>query len=186
MKTIRQLADEIGVSKQAVQKRIAREPLCTQIFKYIVIQSGTKYIDETGEALVKLAFIKREPTTVHTDVADNQQPYTYYREAPYTPVDALISMLQKELDRKNEQLTTKDIQLAEKDRQLTRQQESIQELTAALEHSTESLKAAQLLHAGTMQKQLSDGAEPTYDVSTPVSAERKLRWFGRKNLKRNP
>ena len=48
MKTIKQIAEEIGVSKQAVQKRIAREPLCTHLCPHIQTENGTKYIDDTG------------------------------------------------------------------------------------------------------------------------------------------
>ena len=49
-------------------------------------------------------------------------------------------------------------QLSIKDKLIEKQQKSIQELTAALENTTASLHAAQALHAGTMQRQLTDGS----------------------------
>lgn len=60
--------------------------------------------------------------------------------------DTVISMLQRELDVKNKQ---------------------IEELTAALEHTTASLHAAQALHAGTMQKQLTDGRADQNEPQEP-------------------
>jgi len=127
MKTIKQIADEIGVSKQAVQKRIAREPLYTCIQPYISTNQGTKYISDAGEILVKSAYNHHYETTASIDasidVADNH-------------VHALISMLQHELDMKNEQ---------------------IKDLNARLAEANAYAAAAQALHAGTIQKQLTDG-----------------------------
>ena len=156
MKTIKQIADEIGVSKQAVQKRIAREPLYTSLRLCISTNKGTKYIDEIGEHLIKTAFSLREETTGHIDVADNRDNH----------VDTLISMLQRELDAKNEQLAAKD--------------EQIDKLTAALENTTASLHAAQALHAGTMQKQLTDGGGDHTEPDTPPKRF-FARIFGRKS-----
>jgi hypothetical protein len=56
MKTIKQIADEIGATKTAVQKRMAREPLYTQITPHITICGVTKYIDKSGENIIKAAF----------------------------------------------------------------------------------------------------------------------------------
>ena len=123
MKTIKELANEIGVSKQAVQKRIAREPLCTCIQPYISTNQGTKYIDDAGEKLIKSAFAYNNEAPASIDVADNH-------------VHTLISMLQHELDMKNEQ---------------------IKELNARLAEANAYAAAAQALHAGTIQKQLTGG-----------------------------
>lgn len=144
MKTIKQIADELGVSKQAVQKRIAREPLYTSLCPCLSTIKGTKYIDEIGEHLIKSAFRENQPATV----ADNVHTVNV------DSVHALIAMLQQELDTKT--------QLLEK------QQSTISELTSALENTTVALReaqatahAAQALHAGTMQQQLADGyADP--------------------------
>lgn len=146
MKTIRQLADEIGVSKQAVQKRLVREPLYTQIQSYIHTKEGTKYIDDVGENLIKSAFGER----VYTKVVDNEHIDNE------SHVHTLIVMLQE--------------QLQVKDRQITDLQQSNRELTAALENTTASLHAAQALHAGTMHKQLV-GASPEETAAVEITAE---------------
>ena len=54
MKTIRQIADEIGVSKTAVSKQIANLGLRSGLRK-----NGNQFaIDEHQEALIKQAFLK--------------------------------------------------------------------------------------------------------------------------------
>jgi hypothetical protein len=75
MKTVKQIADELGVSKQAIQKRLTREPLCTNIQPYIHTVDGTRYIDVDGENLIKSAFQKKDrqhvPGNVPSDVPSN-------------------------------------------------------------------------------------------------------------------
>jgi len=72
MKPLRQIAEEIGVSKQAVQKRISREPLCSRIQTNIYKNDNKVYIDELGEMQIKAVFSKSKsttkPTTIHIDV----------------------------------------------------------------------------------------------------------------------
>lgn len=77
-KTIKQIADEIGVSKQAVQKRISRDPLYTSIQPYIDTVDGTKYIAVVGENLIKSAFLGNE----RQPVADNQATTMYTASIP--------------------------------------------------------------------------------------------------------
>jgi len=114
MKTIKQIADEIGVSKQAVQKRIAREPLCTSLSMYIDKKGNTIYIQGKGETLIKEAFLKNK----RVQVADNQSATidmdTYTKEDTLLDVlKATIDTLQNQLDKKDEQLATKDRQIEE-------------------------------------------------------------------------
>lgn len=130
MKTIKQIADEVGATKQAVQKRLSREPLKTSIQAHISTVDGTKYIDDDGVKLIIAAYEGMDkPVDAPVDGGIDTSTDT---------VQTLISMLQKELDIKNKQ---------------------IEDLTSALEHTTASLHAAQALHAGTMQKALTDGKE---------------------------
>lgn len=151
-KTILQLADELGVSKQAIQKRISREPLCTSLSPYISTIKGTKYIGKIGESLIKLTF-KNGTTDAHVDTGiDTSNGVSTCR----THLDELISILKKELE--------------SKDKQIEGLTSSVRELTAALENTTASLHAAQALHAGTMQKQITDGQkdDATSTVEPPV------------------
>ncbi|OAV74513.1 hypothetical protein Barb7_01980 [Bacteroidales bacterium Barb7] len=112
MKTIRQIADEIGVSKQAVQKRIAREPLYTCIQPYISTVVDTKYIADIGENLIKEAFNKLE----YIQVADN---------LPTTNQDSVYSVLKATIDTLQGQLAVKDKQIDELIATVQAQAESI-------------------------------------------------------------
>lgn len=143
-KTIKQIADEIGVSKQAVEKRISREPLYTSIQPFVYRQNGIKYIEVGGENLVKLAFAK-------SGVDKSDLSKIHLSMAMYTPI---IEVLQSTIDTLQVQLDTKDKQLAAKDELLRGQQAQIEQLTAALqqqttalESTTAALTAAQALHA---------------------------------------
>jgi len=134
MKTIKQIADEIGTTKQAVQKRISREPLCTSIQPYIRTENGTKYIDETGEDLIKQAYGK----TVSTDKTIDKSIDNNHGED-----NTLYQILKAELEAKNEQL-------AEKDRQIER-------LTDTVKAQAQSINADRHNElAGTLQMQLTD------------------------------
>lgn len=70
-------------------------------------------------------------------------------------------------------VSTLQEQLREKDRQIQQQQQSIKELTAALENTTASLKAAQALHAGTMQQNLLAEKEE----AEPIENEKQKKWY---------
>ena len=61
-------------------------------------------------------------------------------------------------------------------------QEQISQLTAAMENLTASLNAEQVLHAGTIQKQLSEhSVMPSSDVEQPKQKQGLFsRLFGRK------
>lgn len=142
-KTIKQIADELGVSKTAVRKKMTDEVKT----KFAETVSGVIYISVCGENLIKQAFSKDEPETSVSGVCENQFP----------PVSGQVS---GEFAVVIEALKH---QLEVKDRQIEQQQQSIKELTAALENTTLSLKAAQALHAGTMHQQL--------EILPPISGE---------------
>lgn len=97
MKTIKQIADEIGVTKQAVSKRLSQLPP-TEVS---TADNGTKLISPHGEVILK-DLIK--PST-------NQLPPT---EPPtVVSVDAnVIKLLQDNIAVLQEQLAVKDKQLA--------------------------------------------------------------------------
>lgn len=126
--TVQQFADAAGISKQAVYKA-----LNNKLMPYVQLVDGKKMLK--NKAL-------REIYGVEVEQPDNPS-----LNNPSQPMDALIAMLQKELDAKNEQISAQQKQLEAKDRQ-------IEQLTSALDHTTSSLQAAQALHAGTMQQQL--------------------------------
>ena len=127
MKTIRQIADEIGVSKTAVNKQIANLGLRSGLRK-----NGNQFaIDEQQEALIIQAFSEKSQTENH-EVSD------------------LVCVLQATID-------TLQGQLEVKDRQIEQQAQTITRLTDALAAAQQTAVAAQALHAGTIQQQLVAG-----------------------------
>lgn len=190
-KTLKEIADEIGVSKQAVYKRF-KGKLSTVCAPYAYIEYGVVYIDEQGESIIKQDFEKtngahtecsngavgksEENTakseksieknsqtdvmeSAHTEQSDGA--YTeHIRSTPYEreQSEAIIKVLQATID-------TLQGQLEIKDRQLERQATTIENLSA-------SLAAAQALHAGTIQQQLTEGDERTNDAIQPEKKEK--------------
>jgi hypothetical protein len=148
MKTIRQIADEIGVSKQAVFKKIKREPLSTSLQGLTATVDGRLMVEVDGEKLIKQAFSEITPTTI-----DNQLTGA---------VDGLVDV---------------------KDRQIEQQAQTITRLTDALAAAQETVAAAQVLHAGTIQQQLI-----TCEIGEKQQKpEKKLSWLDkilRKNIEK--
>ena len=136
MKTIREIADEIGVSKQAVFKKIKREPLSTSLQGLTSTVDGRLTVSVDGEKLIKQAFSQDVPSTDHQPV-DGQVD---------GPVDGMIAVLQATID-------TLQGQLEVKDRQIEQQAQTITRLSDALAAAQQTAAAAQALHAGTMQQQ---------------------------------
>lgn len=135
-KTIKQIADELGVSKQAVQKRLSREPLYTSIQPYVYTQNGVKYIEAVGENLIKSAFSK-------TGI-DKNGALSIDKSDLYTP---MIEVLQATIDTLQGQLVTKDEQIRGQQAQIEQLTAALQQQTSALESTTAALTAAQALHA---------------------------------------
>ena len=155
MKTIRQIADEIGVSKTAVNKQIANLGLRSGLRK-----NGNQFaIDEHQEALIKRAFSEKSQTEIEN------QTQTENRE-----VGDLVCVLQDTID-------TLQGQLEVKDRQIEQQAQTITRLTDALAAAQQTAAAAQALHAGTIQQQLITGE--TGADQQDQAPEQKRGWFSK-------
>ena len=167
MKTIRQIADEIGVSKTAVSKQIANLGLRSGLRK-----NGNQFaIDKHQEALIKQAFSEKTQTEI-----ENQSQTKTQTENP--EVGDLVCVLQATIDTLQGQLAVKDKQIAELNERLS-------ECSAALLAAQQTAQAAQALHAGTIQQQLTDGAadlEQEQPQTNVVSGEKK-GWFSRLFMK---
>ena len=170
-KTIREIAEEIGVSKQAVFKKINQVPLSTEIEKFISTVDGKKLVSVDGENLIKQAFQRKQKTAnVNVDAKDDGKMFTVgsnagntvygipfaSQERENTLVATFQTALASQLEAKDQQLAAKDRQLEEKDKQLERQTKTIEELATSLAVAQHTAQAAQALHAGTIQRQIED------------------------------
>ena len=144
MKTIKQIANELGVSKQAIFYRIKRPPLSNALQSFTTKTDGVLMVDFDGETLIKQAFNKNAVKDIG-DFGDKEPP------KENTSFDGeIIKLLQDNIIVLQKQLDTKDEQIRELNERLA-------ESNTALAVAQQSAQAAQALHAGTMQKQLIDG-----------------------------
>ena len=164
MKTIREIADEIGVSKQAVFKKIKREPLSTSLRGLTLTVDGRLMVSVDGEKLIKQAFSQDKPSTNCQSVDGSVDG----------PVEGMIAVLQATID-------TLQGQLEVKDRQIEQQAQMITRLTDALVAAQQTASAAQALHAGTMHQQFLSGEARTDQQSSSKESEpeHKRSWFSR-------
>ena len=147
MKTIRQIADEIGVSKQAVYKRY-KGKLHTVCAPYAHTEQGVLYLSEQAETLIKQDFLKDDRsigahTDTHTERSNGAVPEQSQEAGVVAVLQATINTLQGQLSVKDQQIEELNARLAE--------------VSSALLAAQQTAAAAQALHAGTIQQQLLTG-----------------------------
>ena len=160
MKTIRQIADEIGVSKQAVYKRY-KGKLHTVCAPYAHTVQGVLYLSEQAETLIKQDFLQNDCSNgAHTERSSGAVPEQSQDAGVVAVLQATIDTLQGQLE--------------VKDRQIEQQAQTITRLTDALAAAQQTAAAAQALHAGTIQQVLAceDGVE-----QQGKEPEKKRGWF---------
>ena len=166
-KTIRQIADEIGVTRQAVYQKIKSNKSavkCLQLYTFAV--DSTKYYTSDGEKLIKSLFsdkqavnkgVKLSTDSVYTPVND----FTPCKQEKM-PINSALSddtvnkgvnegvnkftanftdLFTAQLTEKDKQLAEKDKQIAEKDKQLAEKDIQIAILTALLQNAQEQQAA---------------------------------------------
>ncbi len=186
--TIKQIADELRVSKQAVWQRVKRsKELSAMLQDHSETINGTIHVDDVLEQRIKELYPERNnPETVDETTVNN--PETVDETSDNVDVNILIGTLQRTVDTLQQQLTAKDKQIDE----LTAMLKASQNQQATL---VTALSAAQALHAGTLQERLADqSGEPhreaavAEDVSVtedpapePEQTEEqpKLKWWQR-------
>lgn len=92
-KTVRQIAGELGMTKQALEKRLAREPLHTAVIAYVRTENRVKYVTEEGERIIRSAVSgKRKEKKQESGVSDEQQ------------IREVIALIRRELEEKDAQI----------------------------------------------------------------------------------
>ncbi|MCL1901480.1 MAG: hypothetical protein FWG51_03670 [Firmicutes bacterium] len=147
-KTILQIANEIGVSKQAIQKRLTREPLKSSIQAYIKVVDGTKQIDDIGETLIKSAFSENSSIDVHKDTSTDKT------DVPIDVHSEIIGLLTSNLEIIQNQLLEKDRQITKLQAELSEERKHGREIADKLAVLANN---AQQLHGGTLGQLTADG-----------------------------
>ncbi len=183
--TIKQLANELGVCKQTVNNAILQLNLQDTLHKV-----GNKYLLSETQILQIKSQIKTPKTSKSTkstnENEDNeektQETTAFFEKSTKMPKStnekekSTISFLELQNEILREQLVIKD-------NQICLLQEQIGQLTNAMENLTTALNAEQALHAGTIQKQLTEHSvmDQPSDVEQPKQKQGLFsRLFGRK------
>lgn len=133
-KTIKQIADELGVSKQAVSKCIDNLGLRSTLTK-----NGNFFVvSNSQEKAIKRVFLSHKTANQNANQNANQSP---------TELAVLIEVLQTTIDTLQGQLSAKDEQIRKQQEQIEQLTSALQQQTSALESITAALTAAQALHA---------------------------------------
>ena len=148
-KTIRQLAEELGVTKPTIAKAIRELDIDPQ-------KVGNRNELSDGQCeQIKLQISKKAP------ISDSPISQTETKKTPTETEKSIISLLETQMEALREELSEKNKQLATKDEQIESLTTSnaaltstIQAMTEQQSHLTEALRAAQALHAGTIQERL--------------------------------
>lgn len=159
--TIRQLADQLGVSKTTISKVISALGLQGELKRF-----GNKYLLSDVQIEVVKSQIENQKTQTVSEKTQtvNQELQTEYQKIQIETQKALIEVLQKQLAFLNEQLGVKDDQIRA-------YQEQIRILTDSLHDATVALSAEQALHAGTIQRQLAEQVSDK-ESTAPEDSER--------------
>lgn len=160
-KTVKQIADELGVSKQAVHQKRKTKAMVTALQPFTTTVDGVVYISKEGEELLKEAF----SGTDRKAVDDNK--FTAVDGQVDAPEHPLYAILQAELAAKN--------------RQIEQLQTQVSELTLANKALAQSINADRHNElAGTMQQLLPDAGELVPKPSGPAKKKKGLFGWRRK------
>lgn len=158
-KTIKEIADELGVEKQKVYRYIKQHSISEvhyEALREAHQRSGAKYYDEAAETLIKQGF--------SSQTASSEAHHEAHQDRINEAVnEAVIDMLRKELEIKNEQIRELNARLAE--------------VSSALMAAQQTAQAAQALHAGTIRQQLTSGDAAEEPEETPT--EERRGWLHR-------
>lgn len=139
MWTAKEMADAIGVDKQRVYRFLKANCINDAVRCGQVMRYSDAVFDRVKSEFSASKPHQGDTVEPHHDVAS----------------DAVIDAVLKQLEIKDQQISALQMQVAQ--------------LTTALEHTTESLRAAQALHAGTIQQQLTAESTAAVDAEEEQS-----------------
>jgi len=150
MKTIKTLAGEIGVTKQAVFQKMKKEPLASGLNNLTTRVGGVVYVYPEGEGMIKEQFHNmRRIFAIPPASIDTDDDYLY-----------------QQLDRKDRQLEALNLHISVKDKQIEGLLKQIEELNTAL-------ATAQSLHASDIQRETMEKSMMNQQNNTKSSKFRR-------------
>jgi hypothetical protein len=182
-KTIKQLAEEFGVSKTAIRKRFSDDFKANYVE---TLDDGSLQVSAEGCKLIAESLRKPQQTAQTSEVEtaanqslrvspDIQQETMGILTGQLAAKDEQIRAQQQQLITKDEQIKMMQAQLSAKDEQITQLTAALQQQTSALESTTAALTAAQALHAADKRSLM---------LLEDKESERKLSFWERRAAKK--
>lgn len=170
--TVKEIADKCGVSEQSIRawcrrNNIPKVPQRKESSEKKVAKPAYLITDEVAERICVYYAVynnlKENESTETSETQGNEVSET--SESTETAEITLISALQAQIDTLQQHNALLSEQLSTKDNQIAMQADQIKQLTESLRDTTAALTAAQALHAGTIQKQLTEQQANSESVS---------------------
>ena len=167
LKTIRELSDELGVSKQAIWQKIKRDA-SIDLRQFTSTKGNTVYVDVDGQKAIKAMF-SNDSSTRHRqqkddvddnkkDAVDGQDEVKFLRN--------LVSEIQSE-KKELHKLLDQQQRLALQDKQL------LEEYKAEIK----DLKALTMAPHDDGEKEVTSDKQPEPENSTPESQPKPKKWW---------
>ena len=166
-KTIRELADELGVSKQAIWQKIKRDA-SIDLRQFTSTKGNTVYVDVDGQKAIKAMFSNNSSTRYRQqkddvddnkkDAVDGQDEVKFLRN--------LVSEIQSE-KKELHKLLDQQQRLALQDKQL------LEEYKAEIK----DLKALTMAPHDDGEKEVTTDKQPEPENSTPESQPKPKKWW---------
>ena len=177
--TIKQLADELGVSKPTIRNIVSELGIQSKLRKV-----GNRYmLSDAQITQVKLQILKdgvlSESKKTEKSESGVLSESKKTEKSENSIVREQLSILSQQLTVKDNQIQVLQDQLIVKDSQIQILQEQIRQLTAAMDSMATALTGAQALHAGTIQKQLTGYNDRVEHSSDPEPQKQKQGFFSR-------
>ena len=184
-KTIKQISEELGVTKQAIHQRLKRNvDLKNSLKPFMKTVDGVIHVEVGGQNLLKEAFIKPinkyDVTDNKSNVTDNKSNVTDNKSNVTDNKDNVTDNKDNVTDNKDNvtdntsqpvitilEATIKTLQeqLSVKDKQIENLTTTLQDSQETQRNLAEALNSAQALHAGTIRQQLTTTSqEDTQDI----------------------
>ena len=167
LKTIRELADELGVSKQAIWQKIKRDA-SIDLRQFTSTKGNTVYVDVDGQKAIKAMFSNDSSTRYRQqkddvddnkkDAVDGQDEVKFLRN--------LVSEIQSE-KKELHKLLDQQQRLALQDKQL------LEEYKAEIK----DLKALTMAPHDDGEKEVTSDKQPEPENSTPESQPKLKKWW---------
>lgn len=183
--TIKELADELGVSKTTISNTIDMLGIQQELKKI-----GNRFmLDEIQVSKIKTQIMQSSEMKTSQKLQNETQSET--QKIQSETEKTLISFLETQISILHDQLTAKDAQINMLGKSLQDTSSALTAAQEALRDTTAALTAAQALHAGTIKQQLTEHSvisdvpsdfDSKSDTSTQNKRQKKI-WqrFFRKN-----